>query len=92
MNKILFRITGCLNYSRLKRSNFVRLQPAVTSTSTCFVQFMNSELDQSQQYDIYTQRRMGGYEFGGSNPNLCHDNFLVSQLTSDLLSLSIKER
>ena len=29
----------------------------------------------------WCQRRMGGYEFGGSTPNLCHDNIFVSQLT-----------
>ena len=30
---------------------------------------------------VCVQRRMGGNEFGGSTPNLCHDNILVSQLT-----------
>ena len=38
MNKMLFAIIGCLNYSWLYCSNFVTLQPAVISTTSCFIQ------------------------------------------------------
>ena len=39
MNKIIFQIISCLNYSQLQGSNFIRLQSTVILTIQDFVYF-----------------------------------------------------